>query len=117
HKLTNESLKSLKNILNTCRKLFYYWIEKDIMNHISTGLIRSLKTLGLSEYEARAYSALVMHDHAEAKELVEFLDISKPSVYGSLQSLEDMGLVVIANSKPATYRAVSPDMAVKLLMD
>jgi HTH-type transcriptional regulator, sugar sensing transcriptional regulator len=87
------------------------------MHHISTSLIRSLKTLGLSEYEARAYSALVMHDHAEAKELVEFLDMSKPSVYESLQRLEDMGLVVIANSKPATYKAVSSDMAVKLLMD
>ena len=87
------------------------------MNHISTGLIRSLKTLGLSEYDAKVYSALVMHDHAEAKELVEFLDISKPSVYESLQDLEDRGLVVIANTKPATYKAVSPDMAVKLLMD
>jgi sugar-specific transcriptional regulator TrmB len=87
------------------------------MDHISIKLIKSLKTLGLSEYEARIYSALVMHDHAEAKELVEFLGISKPSVYESLQSLEDMGLVVIANSKPATYKAVSPDMAIKLLMD
>ncbi len=87
------------------------------MNHISIKLIKSLKTLGLSEYEARVYSALVMHDHAEAKELVEFLGISKPSVYESLQSLEDKGLAVIANSKPATYKAVSPEMAIKLLMD
>ncbi len=87
------------------------------MNRISIKLIKSLKILGLSEYEARVYSALVMHDHAEAKELVEFLGISKPSVYESLQSLEDKGLVVIANSKPATYKAVSPDMAIKLLMD
>lgn len=87
------------------------------MDRISTKLIKSLKTLGLSEYEARTYSALVMHDHAEAKELVEFLDISKPSIYESLQSLEDRGLVVIANSKPATYKAVSPDMAIRLLID
>jgi|SRR5271157_509239 len=87
------------------------------MDRISIKLIKSLKTLGLSDYEARVYSALVMHDHAEAKELVEFLDISKPSVYESLQNLEDKGLVVIANSKPATYKAVSPEMAIKLLMD
>lgn len=87
------------------------------MNRISTGLIKSLKTLGLSDYEARAYSALVMHDHAEAKELIDFLGISKPSVYESLQKLEDMGLVVIANSKPATYKAISPEIAIKMLMD
>ncbi|HMK46434.1 MAG TPA: helix-turn-helix domain-containing protein [Methanocella sp.] len=87
------------------------------MNHISIKLIRSLKTLGLSEYEARIYCALIRYDYAEAKELVDFVGISKPSVYESLQSLEDSGLVVIANSKPATYRAVSPEMAIRLLMD
>jgi HTH-type transcriptional regulator, sugar sensing transcriptional regulator len=55
--------------------------------------------------------------HADAKELVNFLDISKPSVYSSLEILESKGLVLIANTKPAMYEAVSPEMAIKILMD
>jgi len=87
------------------------------MEHISTRLIKSLKPLGLSEYEAKVYSALVLFDTAEAKELVEFLDISKPSVYESLQALEDLGLILPVKMRPAIYRAVEPDMAVRLLLD
>jgi sugar-specific transcriptional regulator TrmB len=89
---------------------------KIAMNNISIKLVRSLKTLGLSDYEARVYSALVHFGHAEAKELVNFLDISKPSVYSSLESLESKGLVLVANSKPAMYDAVSPEIAIKILM-
>ena len=86
------------------------------MNHISTKLVKSLKTMGLSQYEARTYAALVMVDMAGAKELVEFLDISKPSVYESLQSLEDMGLVMLTNVRPAVYKALEPELAIRLLM-
>jgi sugar-specific transcriptional regulator TrmB len=86
------------------------------MNNITMKLVRSLKTLGLSDYEARVYSALVHHGHAEAKELVNFLDISKPSVYSSLEGLESKGLVLISNSKPAMFEAVSPEIAIKILM-
>ncbi|WP_230739809.1 TrmB family transcriptional regulator [Methanooceanicella nereidis] len=87
------------------------------MNRISTKLIRGLKTLGLSEYEAKVYSALVVHDYAEAKEIIEYLDISKPSVYESLRSLEEMGLVVMTDTKPSVYKVLPPEMAVKILLD
>jgi HTH-type transcriptional regulator, sugar sensing transcriptional regulator len=87
------------------------------MINISMELVQSLKTLGLSDYEARVYSALVHYGHAEAKELVNYLNISKPSVYSSLESLQTMGLAIIVNSKPAMYQAVTPEIAVKILMD
>lgn len=87
------------------------------MNKISTRLITSLRTLGLTEYEAKVYSALVLFEYAEAKEIVEYLDISKPSVYESLRSLEDRGLVTVTNKKPAVYNAIPPEIAVKLLLD
>lgn len=86
------------------------------MAGISASLIKSLNDLGLSNYEACVYAALVLYDNAEAKELTEYLSISKPSVYEALDRLAEMGLAVKRVSKPARYSAVSPRMAIDLLM-
>ena len=87
------------------------------MESIPTSLIKSLNDLGLSNYEASVYAALVLYDNAEAKEIIDFLSISKPSVYEALDRLADMGLAVKRISKPARYSAISPEMAINLLMD
>ncbi|HZD42701.1 MAG TPA: helix-turn-helix domain-containing protein [Methanomicrobiales archaeon] len=87
------------------------------MESIPARLLGALSILGLSKYDARIYAALVLFDRAEAKELVEFLGISKPSVYEGLEHLQEIGLAVKLNSKPARFGAVSPDIAVKMLMD
>ena len=87
------------------------------MESIPTSLIKSLNDLGLSNYEASVYAALVLYDNADAKEIIDFLSISKPSVYEALDRLEDMGLAVKRISKPARYSVISPEMAINLLMD
>jgi HTH-type transcriptional regulator, sugar sensing transcriptional regulator len=87
------------------------------MKPISNELIESLKTLGLTEYEAKVYSALVMFDRAEVKQVYEYLDAPKPSVYQSLRSLTDKGLVQVVNAKPAIYRATPPKIAIKHMME
>ena len=86
------------------------------MTGISASLVKSLNDLGLSNYEASVYAALVLYDNAEAKDLTEYLSISKPSVYEALDRLAEMGLAVKRVSKPARYSAVSPRMAIDLLM-
>jgi sugar-specific transcriptional regulator TrmB len=86
------------------------------MESIPPALIKSLNELGLSTYEARVYAALVLYDNAEAKELVDFLKTSKPSVYEALDHLAEMGLAVKRITKPARYSAISPDMAIDLMM-
>lgn len=83
---------------------------------IPPALIRSLNTLGLTNYEARVYATLVLFDHAEAKEIVDYLSLSKPSVYEALENLAERGLAVKQTSKPARYRAISPEMAMDMLM-
>jgi len=87
------------------------------MEKIPSHLVKSLNDLGLSNYEASVYAALVLYDNAEAKEIIEFLSISKPSVYEALDRLTDMGLAVKRVTKPARYSAISPEMAINLLMD
>lgn len=87
------------------------------MENIPSDLVKALNDLGLSTYEAIVYAALVLYDNAEAKEIIDFLSISKPSVYEALDHLAEMGLAVKRVSKPALYSAVSPHMAISLLMD
>ena len=83
------------------------------MKPISNSLVESLKTLGLTEYEAKVYSALVLFDRTEVKQIYEYLDAPKPSVYQSLKTLTDKGLVQVVNAKPAIYRALPPKIALK----
>ena len=87
------------------------------MEHIPAGLVKALIALGLSSHEARVYAALVLFDRAEARDLVDYLGISKPSVYEVLEHLEEIGLTVRLNAKPVRYGAVSPEIALKILMD
>nr|WP_319375908.1 helix-turn-helix domain-containing protein [uncultured Methanoregula sp.] len=87
------------------------------MENIPAHLVKTLNDLGLSNNEALVYAALVLYDNAEAKEIIEFLSISKPSVYEALDRLADMGLAVKRVTKPARYSAISPVMAIDLLRD
>jgi sugar-specific transcriptional regulator TrmB len=86
------------------------------MDSIPPALITSLNTLGLTNDEGRVYATLVLFDHAEAKEIVDYLSLSKPSVYKALENLSGRGLAIQQKSKPARYRAISPEMAVSILM-
>jgi sugar-specific transcriptional regulator TrmB len=85
------------------------------MGNIPQQLISSLMELGLLESEAKIYSALVLFHDAEVKELQEFLDISKPSIYDGLRILEDRGFIVLINPKPTTYQAIPPDIVLDML--
>jgi sugar-specific transcriptional regulator TrmB len=87
------------------------------MEDIPAVLIKSLNDLGLSNNEANVYAALVLYDNAEAKEIIDYLSLSKPSVYEALDHLAEMGLAVKRVTKPARYSAISPEMAIDLLMD
>jgi sugar-specific transcriptional regulator TrmB len=88
-----------------------------LLSKISATLIESLKTLGLTEYEAKVYSGLVQFDQAEVKQIYEYLEIPKPSVYQSLKTLTDKGLVQIVSSRPAIYRATPPKIALRHMTD
>jgi sugar-specific transcriptional regulator TrmB len=95
------------------------WNDRGVLpgrDSIPPALISSLNTLGLSNDEARVYATLVLLDYAEAKEIVEHLSLSKPSVYKALENLDARGLAIKQRSKPARYRAISPEMALSILM-
>lgn len=85
--------------------------------NISRKLIVSLKDLGLSNYEAQTYAGLVLFEEAEAKELFDFLGLARPCVYEGLDKLAKRGLAVKLNVKPAVYKPVPPEIAIKILTE
>lgn len=79
-------------------------------------LINSLTELGLLESEAKIYSALVYMQSAEVRDLLEFLEVSKPSIYEGLRMLEKNGLIVLTSPRPAMYQAIEPKIALEIIL-
>ncbi|MFB6093888.1 MAG: TrmB family transcriptional regulator [Halanaeroarchaeum sp.] len=77
-----------------------------------------LKDLGLSEYEASAYRALLEAGPATAKELSEASGVPMGRIYDVLGSIESQHLVRSqAASRPKKYVAVEPDTALDRLLE
>ena len=76
-----------------------------------------LRDLGLSEYESRAYRALLDVGPATAKELSDASGVPMGRVYDVLNSLERHRLARSqAASRPKKYLAVEPDAALDRLL-
>jgi sugar-specific transcriptional regulator TrmB len=77
----------------------------------------SLRDLGLSEYESRAYRALLDTGPTTAKELSRASDVPMGRVYDVLNALEQYSLVRSqASARPKKYVAVEPDTALDRLL-
>ena len=78
----------------------------------------SLRDLGLSEYEARAFRSLLDTGPTTAKELSRASDVPMGRIYDVLNSLETYRLVRSQTaSRPKKYVAVEPETALDRLLD
>ena len=69
-----------------------------------------MKKLGLTEYEARAYVAVVELGEAEAYEVARRSGVPRTRIYDVLSRLENGGLIQkIRESRPAVYAAIPPE--------
>ncbi len=71
----------------------------------------SLEEFGLSQYEARAYVALITKGTISASELSYYAEIPRTKVYPVLLKLEKKKLVIISKSKPIMCTAIAPEDA------
>ncbi len=71
-------------------------------------LVELLRRLGLSEYEARTYLALVAKGSATVREIRELAGIPYAREYDVLESLERRGYVLAQPGRPRRYIAVAP---------
>jgi sugar-specific transcriptional regulator TrmB len=77
----------------------------------------SLRDLGLSEYESRAYRSLLDTGATTAKELSRTSDVPMGRIYDVLNSLETKNLVRSQTaSRPKKYVAVEPETALDRLL-
>lgn len=74
----------------------------------------TLKDLGLTEYETRAYIGLVRAGPTTARDLSEASEVPHSRIYDILSKLEKRGWVESQSGRPARYRAKSPSEALRL---
>lgn len=77
-----------------------------------------LQELGFTEYEARAYQALLQHNPATGYELAKVSGIPRPNIYPVLQKLELRGAAVHIETDDTTrYLPVPPEEFLKRIDD
>lgn len=70
--------------------------------------VEALKDLGLTEYEARVYTALTRIKTGIASEIHQISGIPRSAVYGALEKLARRGIVEVQPTKPMRYKVVTP---------
>jgi HTH-type transcriptional regulator, sugar sensing transcriptional regulator len=79
-------------------------------------LEKILLRLGLSSYEIRAYSSLVLEGQLKATEISKNTNIPQSKIYTVLGLLEMKGMIESCPGFPKEYKAVSPSVATKRLL-
>ena len=74
-----------------------------------------LVQLGLKEYEAKIYVALVGLGEANVRRIHEASRVPRPRVYDVLDDLAAKGFIDVREGSPLTYSAVSPEMVISHL--
>ncbi len=77
--------------------------------------MKILLQLGLKEYEARIYVALVGLGEANVRRIHETSGVPRPRVYDVLASLAAKGFIEIRQGSPLMYHAVRPDVVIAFL--
>lgn len=67
-----------------------------------------LQQFGLTDYQARTYTGLVAHGVADAETIATTVGLPRTSVYKALDSLHDMGYVIVTEGRPKVYRPAEP---------
>jgi len=75
------------------------------------GATESLQQLGLSQYEAEVFVALVKLGTGTAREVTQITDVPRSQVYGAAEALDERGLVEVQQSNPIQYRPVALEEA------
>ncbi|WP_292521515.1 TrmB family transcriptional regulator [Methanoculleus sp.] len=78
-------------------------------------LVRNLTTLGLTEYEARVYAALVGIGEGSARQIHEASAVPRPRVYDIAEGLAARGFVTIRRGNPHVYIPAEPAVVIRHL--
>ncbi len=76
-----------------------------------------LKKLGLTDYETKAYLALISSGSVGGNKLSEVSKVPQGKIYLILSKLIEKGLVSQVNSKPKIFKAIDPEISLKALIN
>ncbi|WP_436901621.1 TrmB family transcriptional regulator [Halovenus halobia] len=79
--------------------------------------VESLRTLGLSNYEAQVFVALQQLGSGTAQEVNDVSGVPRSQVYGAADDLAARGLVEVVETSPKAYRPVALSTARELLTE
>jgi len=79
-------------------------------------LSAQLTSLGLTTYEARAYSTLILRDSFSAAQVARQAGLPRQRIYDVLGSLVQKGLASVRPGPHAKYAAIAPELAVERLL-
>jgi HTH-type transcriptional regulator, sugar sensing transcriptional regulator len=85
-----------------------------MINTIPQEVYAALKEFGLTDYETRAFIALINHGVSSAKELSDRTKIPYSRIYDVLVNLESSGWVKVISGRPMKYKAERPASVAKL---
>ncbi len=80
-------------------------------------IVNSLRKFGLSEYESKAYAALVFLGPSKASIISRDSQVPQPKIYGVLEQLMHKQLVEFLGGRPSEFRAIEPNSALKNLLE
>ncbi len=78
--------------------------------------IDKLKSMGLTEYEAKAYLALLQKANMTAEQISNLSEVPLPRVYGVLEQLAIKGFIKILPGRPRKFEAIEPRIAFESYM-
>lgn len=81
---------------------------------LSPRILDTLRQLGLTEYGARCYVALLSLKDAEASSIAEAAEVPRTKVYAALRDLADAGWVVAQGGRPVRYKPAAPEERIAL---
>jgi len=76
---------------------------------VTPEVLRDLRALGFTDYEARVYIQLLRQSPATAYEVSKNAGVPRPNTYNALESLSQRGAVLPVSEGPARYVAAPPD--------
>ncbi|VVB63783.1 HTH-type sugar sensing transcriptional regulator TrmBL1 [uncultured archaeon] len=80
-------------------------------------IVEGLKKIGLTEYEAKAYAALVGLGEATARDIHDASGVPRTRIYDILRDLTNKGFVEFVEGSPTYYRVVDPDLVMERIRD
>ena len=88
-------------------------MTEDTSEAIYADAVERLQKLGLTEYAARVYVALLHLGSGTAREIAETVNVPRTRVYDAVESLQERGFVDVSYSSPKLFRPVSQETATR----